>query len=385
MPNDLTIKCKGSKTERVSGPDVFSYTLAIVAGYYQFSLRALLKKSKSPRELSGLPDLARQVFEGSRDAHGERQMAGTMLCYFLLCIWGWLTYRDLRHRPPVVLLPIVGNFVGAVSLHSLALMGPAIESPALRLVHNQLLASSHEILRREAALSDHIDALAEYSGSSALRTGELELIAQRDNSMIKRYGLKGLERAFERQLSILMQSFGYYVVPALVGDRFGDLLCIAPASEDAYTVLLDAKSTAAPYSLPTADQRALREYVHRVKRNLQTLPQLRLVLIVGSAPSQSLENRLRELEIAAHVPVRFCPAQVLARLRGLLPGPVNFEDFLAQALESDPVLTSKTVDELVGRFKERTQSHVDVVRSLLGLASTGKSKPQGQRPPKPEW
>src|SRR2546425_5533219 len=46
---------------------------------------------------------------------------------------------------------------------------------------------------------------------SAIRLDELALLAKRDDSLLKRYGAKNVERVFEKRLRLEMQSFGFYV------------------------------------------------------------------------------------------------------------------------------------------------------------------------------
>jgi hypothetical protein len=72
---------------------------------------------------------------------------------------------------------------------------------------------------------------------SALRLAELSLLAERHDSVKRRYGDKRVEKRFEQQLALLMQSFGFYVVATKTGTRTVDLVCVGGVGEDRLTFL----------------------------------------------------------------------------------------------------------------------------------------------------
>jgi hypothetical protein len=84
---------------------------------------------------------------------------------------------------------------------------------------------------------------------------ELSQLARRSDVIIQRYGKSEIETRFEAQLALLMQSFGFLVVRTERAQRRIDLVCIAPGSPgESYTFLLEAKTTAANYALPTKER-----------------------------------------------------------------------------------------------------------------------------------
>jgi len=107
---------------------------------------------------------------------------------------------------------------------------------------------------------------------SAIRLQELSLLANRDESVMRRYGKKNVERVFETQLALVMQSFGLYVVSTRTGQSTVDLVCISASPEERVTFILEAKTTKATYALPKTDFRALQDYMKTVRRSLSTLP-----------------------------------------------------------------------------------------------------------------
>ena len=101
--------------------------------------------------------------------------------------------------------------------------------------------------RESADLRDKVDFDRRESALGLLAiTQELPLLASRNATMQDRYGSKQVESRFEQQLSILMQSLGYFTVPTVPGERRIDLVCISATSGQSgggHTILLEAKST----------------------------------------------------------------------------------------------------------------------------------------------
>jgi hypothetical protein len=219
---------------------------------------------------------------------------------------------------------------------------------------------------------------------SSLRLPELQLLATRADAVKARYGDRKVEKVFEQQLALLIQSLGFYVVSTRTGESTVDLVCISADPASPFTFLLEAKSSSRPYTLPSDDRRALLQYVEDVKSNLTTSPPLAFVLVVGGAPQRTLKSKIDELEIAANVPVRFCTAQSLANLRENLIGPNPAGIIKKAILRSDKVITDedlqKVTREVLGRIKRKKswsdpffldQPEVPRLEIIVGSSSTG--------------
>lgn len=200
---------------------------------------------------------------------------------------------------------------------------------------------------------------------SAIKTSELSLIASRNEVVIKRYGSKSIEKIFESQLALIMQSFGMYVVSTRMGVSTVDLLCISSFPEKQYTFLIEAKTTNKPYSLPRKDFRALKEYVEDVRRNLQTLPQLKFVVLVAHEPSKNLPNKLREFQTETGVPIRFIHAKQVSGLREKLVGLLPPDIFADKILSSPFVLDKGFVEEIVKSHITLQKAHSDFVEAIF--------------------
>lgn len=200
---------------------------------------------------------------------------------------------------------------------------------------------------------------------SALRLGQLDLLAQRDPGLAGR--LSGsVEKEFEQQLALLVQSLGFYVIATRTGDRTVDLVCISSDPKQAFTFILEAKTTSGPYKLPVADERAIVEYAQQVSSRLTTLPRLEFVLVVGASPGPTMEKRLARTERAAGVPIRFLRASSLAYFREALLGPLPLDVFRTVIVSGNRVLTNDDMTQVVQTASIRSQAHEDLVRALLG-------------------
>jgi hypothetical protein len=195
---------------------------------------------------------------------------------------------------------------------------------------------------------------------------ELPQLARRSEDIVKRYGESAIETRFEAQLAILMQSLGFIVVRTERAQRRVDLVCIAPApAGESYTILLEAKTTAANYALPTKDSRAIAEYISSVRSALKSLPPLRLVIIVGNTPAKTVAGKLAELEAECGLPVRYCDAWLLRNLRHQLPGPVDYMPFLKVCVAGNRILGPQDVHQVVESDKTIRGAHNNFVQTLL--------------------
>lgn len=200
--------------------------------------------------------------------------------------------------------------------------------------------------------------------TSLLRPDELPLLASRHPTLIQRYGERQVDRTFEAQLALAMQALGFVVAATRSGERRVDLVCLSSSEVERATVLVEAKSSKKPYALPASDERALVEYVREVRRQLTTLPAMRLVLIVSGSASGTLSERLRHLEPDLGVALRFCPAAELASLIRI-PGAVRGDAFMGHLLRATHVVPSGFAMNVLAAERQRQQAHVDLVRALL--------------------
>ncbi|MGW6021441.1 hypothetical protein [Streptomyces sp. NPDC055099] len=204
---------------------------------------------------------------------------------------------------------------------------------------------------------------------SSLRLPELQLLATRADAVKARYGDRKVEKVFEQQLALLIQSLGFYVVSTRTGESTVDLVCISADPASPFTFLLEAKSSVRPYTLPSDDRRALLQYIEDVRSNLTTSPPLAFVLIVSGAPQSTLKEKIAALELAAKVPVRFCTAQSLANLRENLIGP-NPAGILKKAiLRADKVTADEDLQKVADEVLIRIKAQEELVRSFLAGSS----------------
>jgi hypothetical protein len=195
---------------------------------------------------------------------------------------------------------------------------------------------------------------------------ELSLLASRSKIIVERYGESAIETRFEAQLALLMQSLGFLVIRTERAQRRIDLVCIAPGPPgESYTVLLEAKTTAANYALPTKDSRAIAEYVSSVRSALKSLPPLRLVIVVGRAPAKTVAAKLAALEATCGLPVRYCDVSLLRYLRHQLPGPVDHVNFLEECIKAGRILTGREMHQVVKSDKAVRDAHNSFVQTLL--------------------
>lgn len=198
--------------------------------------------------------------------------------------------------------------------------------------------------------------------------GELDQLSKRGAAVSEKYGAKQVERRFERHLALLFQTFGFVTIPALSGEPAADLLCIGKDGSTGFTVLIDAKSSKRPYVLPKSDQRALLDYVRETVRTLADLPPLRLALIVGNGPANTVEDKLARLEVEANLPLRFVTAEDLATFRKQHDGLVRLDLLLDMLLNGEKVLQTKDWEELLSRHEDLQNTYSEFVRSMRSLS-----------------
>jgi hypothetical protein len=130
-------------------------------------------------------------------------------------------------------------------------------------------------------------------------------------------------------------------------------------------MLIEAKSTSRPYSLPTKDERALREYINEVKENLTTSPPLDMVLLVGPSASKTLDQKLRKLEADVGISMRFCAAQTLASLRERVLGPLPLGLLRKYLKNASHCVDYSVVESLIATLSQREAAQRELVRTFL--------------------
>ncbi len=196
---------------------------------------------------------------------------------------------------------------------------------------------------------------------SSLSLIEIPLLAARAPLMAAKHGEKQIERVFENQLGLLMQSFGFFVVKATPFERRVDLSCTYHAGSDGYTILIDAKSTKSSYNLPVTDSRALEEYLETTKKAVCSAPSPEAVIIVSDRPGRSLRGKLEQMEKSCRVPVRFVSARELCALREAIPGSLP-ADFLEVLRKSPDRIVSNLAALYRKQYAKRTKAFESLVR-----------------------
>jgi hypothetical protein len=283
----------------------------------------------------------------------------------------WL-FSEIRTQPPGIIVGLTQN----AAWSAFSTLNRQRDSPAGPKWENILARCLlDEVTKWFAELSFEASSLAKkelgirrahpQGAFMTLRPAELTPLARREPKMVHRYGEKRIETLFEEQLSLVVQSFGLVVARTSRGRRGVDLICICKSGAAAFCMLIEAKTSQRAYGLPVADQRALRDYVQQAAEGLQTLPPLRILLLVGHAAQPSLPTRLRALEAEAGMPMRFCTTHFLAELRAKLLGPLDGPRFLRLLLESPPIVTSDVADRLAAVEAAVLKAHGELVSTLL--------------------
>ena len=252
---------------------------------------------------------------------------------------------------------------GIYSLHKSSLSAP---HPDLRRCANKLAHGLLDLLKNIYS-SEHIICNKDHKSGpfSALLTHELALLAARDKKLLSRYGTKQVEKVFERQLALLFQSCGFYVVGTKLGQKTVDLICISSDPRQKMTILVEAKTSGKPYSLPTKDRRALAEYVKDVKKSLTSMPDIEFVLITGPQPVSTLEGRLSELEAEIQTPARYITAAELAAVRECMPGPLPMETLRNDVILSDTRILKNLDKSILKTHQRQQQAYSHFVSAML--------------------
>jgi hypothetical protein len=193
----------------------------------------------------------------------------------------------------------------------------------------------------------------------------LPALASRTEEATRTFGLKQIETVFAQQLALMAQALGFLVVPAEVGDRQGDVICISNHPYTRGVFLLEAKTSRKPYTLPVDDQRALHEYVKTLRATTYHLGELQFVLLVGPVAAARLEARVKALEATCRVPVRYCPIEHLVRFRAGWVGPVDAGRFMGTIVRGSHILSSRTFVDLDAELRAEASALGAFVRTAL--------------------
>jgi hypothetical protein len=367
-------ECSGCGVKHeLAGRDLWCRKFFILGCYYDFSVRRLIaaeNRSKKHDLAPGLNLPAHSQFLEKfphKAQNPDPAVGHLIISKYLSCLMPTYFTRLLRAFPaPNFPMSVFEEQAhgGVCSLHGYSFSAPHqdLRRCANKLAHGLLdllktVYSSEQIVWNE----DH------KSGPfSALGTHELALLASRDKKLLSRYGTKQVEKVFERQLALLFQSYGFYVVGTKSGQKTVDLICISSDPRQKMTILVEAKTSGKTYSLPTKDRRALVEYAKDVKKSLTGMPNLEFVLITGPQPGSTLEGRLSRLEAEIQTPARYVTAAELAAARECMPGPLPMG-----ALRNDVILSGtrilKNLDKsILKTYQSQQQAYSHFVGTMLG-------------------
>lgn len=383
MPLEYDEVCKCSESykcpdcgakHKLSGRDLWCRKFLIVGTYYDFLVRRLIsmkdgtKKHDLPPGLN-LPAHDQFLKKFPRESKNMCPCSGhIIIAEYLSCLMGVFFTELFRDK---LFIP---NFSMSVfeershdnlyRLHGSSLSAP---HPDLRRCANKLTHGLLDLFKTVYSSEQVVWNKDHKSGPfSALRTPELALLASRNKKLLIRYGTKQVEKVFERQLALLFQSFGFYVVETKSGQKTIDLICISSDPRKTMTILVEAKTSGKPYSLPTKDRRALTEYAKDVKKSLTSMPALEFVLIIGPQPVSTLEGRLNELEAEIQTPARYITAAELAAVRECMPGPLPMETLRNDVLRSDTRILKNLNKSILETYQNQQQAHSLFVNTMLG-------------------
>jgi hypothetical protein len=262
----VTMKCsRCGKGHELQGEALFSRVALSLGAYYDYGANRLIatKLPKGEQLIPGLniPGL-RKFMDASLPEDTPHYVFTAKLdaSEYFMSLLGSYFFTTFRRLPVMLGAAAVFNDAALASLLSLHSRHCEMEAGSLRLLVGRLIHSCLHLLQRvssdEAAGWNKEHAFGPFS---AIRLDEVSLLARRDGTMTRKYGEKHVERVFEQQLALIVQSLGLYVVQTKTGTRTIDLVCISPDTTVHASILVEAKTSTHPYGLPTKDERALRE------------------------------------------------------------------------------------------------------------------------------
>jgi hypothetical protein len=372
----ISFRCAGcGKETTLRANAIWSRACLVLGSYYDFCLIRGLKSEKGtlPRafninviEKFGVP-------AEIKDDH-PRVPAGILANHYLRCVATLYFIRALQKAGAP--RSVSGPFESLAHRALAMMVGSAASSGPFKVLSERLTYSLIKELSEVYEPELTVDSKYSPGVFSSLRLSEVGLLSRREPRLLKKYGENRVEKLFERQLALILQSFGFFVVETRIGARTVDLICISSSATTRGTFLVEAKTTAEPYNLPVKDERALLEYAAEVRKNLASLPELEFVLIVGHGGAKTLGARLRTLEGKLRLPVRFLSADQLVALRERLPCPLEFSTLKDAVVSSSHVVPPEFVEQIGARVRTQHEAHEQFVRILL--------HPQETMPPGPK-
>ncbi len=381
--NDVETKCPTCGMENhFTDQQMWSHIFLALGAYYDYSIYKMIEQQRvGDKELHTLKiHYAEQLetFARGQELNSPYRHSALFVASYLACI-------TFSH---------IGRLLSDMPLSKPFLT--QIDRTVLLYLHLMLNERASYLKGTQAILADRlIDSVLRYliktydkkaigwnhryrlGPFSAIKLSEISPLAHRHPDVLRKYGSKQVEKVFEHQLALILESLGFIVVSTRTGIRTADLLRIASDPTDRFTFILEAKTSKHPYSLPTKDERALREYVENIKRSLTTLPPLRFVLMVGHEESKTLSGKLKKFETTINIPTRFLKAQDLATLREQLLSPLVASTFQEMITSGPLILSNETITSIMNRCYAEHTAHrqfVDAMLGARGVISTDRAK-----------
>ena len=357
---------------------IWDKLILALGSYYDYSIRAILpsKLEFGKKEISLFPGLnlefTPELFSKTWKSEVSEQKIQSFIfaSHYFNCLKASYFLKLLQSaslpRSVVMLLEEVAHN-SLVEMHKLSREVWSAENYRLisQLTHSSLtyLASIYDN-KGHGVNIDHAPGIF-----SEINLSELSLLARRDPLVAEKYGDKNIEKLFERQLALIFQSMGFYVIQTKTGERTVDLICLYGDGNEGITILVEAKTSKEPYSLPSKDERALSDYVDDVRKNLVLLPRLKLVLVVGYDSTNNLSKKLKNLEnsTSTPIPIRFCKAQDIARLRESIPGVIPVKELIDLMISMSHVVPSDFVENIIEQNLCKQEACIEFVRKMLKL------------------
>jgi hypothetical protein len=294
----------------------------------------------------------------------ERQQAATLLSACNNCasnLFLAASIDEMGFQPGELVESYDADLTAVDAVERLHLLWGVLDGEPLALA-NSFVASS--LAYRKAIIRKRFERRqkALHAPTAFVSFREFVLLSSRHEYMAKKYGEKKIERTFEQQVNAIFQTFGFVVISARPGEPVADLLCIS--REHHFCFLVDAKTSAKPYSFPKGDQRAIADYVRDLTKELPELPPLAFVLLVGPKPANTVPEKMGGLERQLGVPVRFAEAAVIAMLQQSMAGRISAQHFRDAVIASAPILSDSIADRLKETLDVVVAAYTSFVRTL---------------------
>lgn len=365
----------GDKSETESDETVKDRTLLNLGLYYDFAVRRLLtlnRQTSDLRAIAGIHDNTFFVLAGHKhpeDATIEERWAFDFTFSYFMGLRTSSLLAEIRKIDKLPEEPFQTiEYMPQRAIKAMVELMAQAPSRSNYLLAFQLLKTSVQYLDEIYLEKWNKAKTAHKTGIfSRMRLNELSLIAKRDFSMAEKYGVHHLEKLFESQISLIFQSFGYYVTSAQIGERIVDLICISATFDAKKSFWIDAKSSSDPYSLPTKDERAIIDYVNnfRSQSSFSIVPPLEFILIIGGEPSRTLSQKLQNLETRIKIPIRFCTASDIAQLREKILGPIPFLVLEKYVVKAPSIMPENWCNEIVNWIESKNKRYASFVKEEL--------------------